>query len=423
MIKSFIKRKLKDDLLKHGSIMFTASILGGLFNFLFQIYANHNLSPDDFALFYSLVTLSLMIGILGMTGLTMVAKQVSHYRTNNEIGKIAYLFTHMLGKTSLLAFLAFIIYLPFSSKIASFFNRPDANLAVIITGILLATSLIVPVAYGLLQGLEKFNQWSISMILFSLFRLLSGILLVYLGFKVTGAISSSLVAYVIIFIMILYWMRELVFREEKPVQVSLVDFYKTSWWILGAFLFGNVICFVDILLVQHFLQSGSAQYSSASMLGRAIFYLPWALGASMFPKVSTLAAQNKSTLHLLKKTLCLSFVLCSLAAMIMFAMSRFIISLLLDKVYLEVVPALLKIFVFALIPYALITILVYYNIAMHRVRIVFILLPQAIFHITLLALFHSSLKQVIFILGLSGTIIFITLLIFTLKMGNKIQKT
>jgi len=423
MIKSFIKKKLKDDLLRHSGVMFMASIVGGLFNFLFQIYANHNLSPDDFALFYSLATLSLMIGILGMTGLTMVAKQVSHYKTNNETGKIAYLFTHMLGKTSLLVFFGFIIYLPFTQKIASFFNRPDANLAVIITGILLAISLIAPIAYGLLQGLEKFNQWSLSMILFSLLRLLSGILLVYLGFKVTGAISSSLVAYVIVFIMILYWMRKLIFREEKPVQVSLIDFYKTSWWILGAFLFGNVICFIDILLVQHFLQSGSAQYSSASMLGRAIFYLPWALGASMFPKVSALAAQNKPTMHLLKKTLSFSFILCSSAAIIIFVMSRFIISLLLDKVYLETVPGLLRMFVFALIPYALITILVYYNIAMHRVKVVGVLLLQAVFYVTLLALFHSSLKQVIFVLGLSGIIIFISLLIFTLKADNKFQKT
>ncbi len=422
MIKSFIKRKLEDDLLKHGGVMFMASILGGLFNFLFQIYANHNLSPDNFALFYSLVTLSLMIGILGMTGLTMVAKQVSHYRANNETDKIAYLFTHMLGKTSLVAFLGFIIYLPFAPKIASFFNRPDANLAVIATGILLAISLVVPIAYGLLQGLERFNQWSLNMILLALIRLISGILLVYAGFKVTGAISSSIVAYVITFIIILYWIRGLIFGKEKQVQVSLVDFYKSSWWILGAFLFGNIICFIDILLVQHFLQSFSAQYSSASMLGRAIFYLPWALGASMFPKVSTLAAQNKSAVHLLKRTLCLSFGLCLLAALVMFATSRFIISFLLDKVYLETAPGLLRMFVFALMPYALVTILVYYNIAMHRVKIVFILLLQAIFHITLLGLFHSSLKQVIFILGLSGTMIFITLLIFTLKTGNKFQK-
>ena len=142
----------------------------------------------------------------------------------------------------------------------------------------------------------------------------------------------------------------------------------------------------------------------------------------MFPKVSTLAAQNKPTLHLLKKTLYLSFVLCSLAAIIIFVISRFIISLLLDKVYLEIVPGLLRMFVFALIPYALITILVYYNIAMHRVKIVGVLLLQAVFYIILLALFHSSLKQVIFILGFSGTIIFITLLIFTLKTDNKFQK-
>lgn len=417
-----LKEKLKDELIKHSSMMFSATILGGLCNFLFQIYANHNLLPNNFALLYSLITLSMMAGILGMTVLTMMAKQVSYYRTKDETGKIAYLFTHMLGKISLIALLGFVIFLPFSQKIALFFNRPDANLAVIITGLLMALSIILPISYGTLQGLQHFKQWSLSMLLFALVRLLSGILLIYLGFKVAGAISGSIVAFIVTFLIILVWIRGLIFREEKPAKVSLIDFYKTSWWILGSFLFGNIICFIDILLVQHFLENEAAHYSSASMLARTIFYLPWAIAASMFPKVSALYAQKKSTLALLKKTLLYSLILCALAALAIFMLSKFIVSFLLDSAYLETVPSLLKLFVFALIPYALITILVYYNIAAHKIKVVTILLPLAVFHIVLLSIFHSSLKMIVITLAASGTIIFTTLLIFTLKSTQKVEE-
>jgi len=312
MIK-FIKEKLKDELLAHSSMMFSATILGGLCNFLFQIYANHNLNERNFSLLYTLMTLTIMVGVIGMTVLTMVAKQVSHYKAKDETEKIAYLFIHILAKISLIALLGFLIYSVFSHKIALFFNRPDATLAIIITGMLMALSVIIPVGYGALQGLQRFRQWSLSMIIFSLSRLLAGVLLIYLGFEVTGAVSGSLIAFIITFIIILFWIRGILFKEERPTQVSLIEFYKTSWWILGIFLFGNIICFIDILIVQHFLESRAAYYSSASMLGRTIFYLPWAIAASMFPKVSGLYAKRQPTLPLLKKTLLYSFGLCILA--------------------------------------------------------------------------------------------------------------
>lgn len=421
MIK-FIKEKLKDELLAHSSMMFSATILGGLCSFLFQIYANHNLNERNFSLLYTLMTLTIMVGVIGMTVLTMVAKQVSHYKAKDETEKIAYLFTHILAKISLIALLGFLIYSVFSCKIASFFNRPDATLAVVITGMLMALSVIIPVGYGVLQGLQRFHQWSLSMIISSLSRLLAGVLLIYLGFEVTGAVSGSLIAFIVTFTIILFWLKGVLFKEERPTQVSLIEFYKTSWWILGIFLFGNIICFIDILIVQHFLENRAACYSSASVLGRTIFYLPSAIAASMFPKVSGLYAKRQPTLPLLKKTLLYSFGLCILAALTICALSKFIVAIVLDEIYLEAVPELLRLFVFALIPYALITILIYYNIAAHKVKVVGVLLFQTGFHIVILSMFHRDLKEIIYALAFSGCIIFISLLWFTLRFDHKTGK-
>jgi O-antigen/teichoic acid export membrane protein len=353
----------------------------------------------------------------------MISKEISAYRAVNEQAKIAYLFVHTLIKISIIIAVVFVLFLPFAGKIASILNRPDASIAVIITGLLMCLSVVVPVSYGALQGLEKFNQWSLGMIIFSFIRLAAGVVLIYLGYNVTGALVASVIAYIVSFLIILYWLRDIIFGEEKAVNENLIAYYKTSWWITAAFFFNYIICFIDILIVQHYFSGNDAAlYSSASLLGRATFYLPWALAASMFPKVSKLIAEGKSSLELLKTTLKYSFVLCLSAAICIFIFSNLIVGWLLKGSYGLQVPGLLKIFTFALIPYALITILIYYNIAAHRIKVLWVLFAGAIMHLLLLSNFRNSLSEIVYTLAVSGIIICAALFVFTFSQENRFRK-
>ena len=410
---NFSKDKTKNDLLKHSSLMFLATIVSGSFNFFLQIVANRKLAESDFSFMYSLFTLSMIFGVLGMSVLSMVSKQISQYRANAQTSRVSYLLVHTLGKISLIAIVAFITFLPFAGKIASVLNRPDAVTAVMVTGFLMCLSVVVPVVYGTLQGMERFKLWSLSMIIFAILRFTIGCSLIYLGFNVTGVISASIIAYILIFSLIFYWLKDIFFGDENPVKDNLISYYKTSWWIVIAFFFNYIICFIDILMVQHCFLEGAPAYSSASLLSRTIFYLPLALAAGMFPKVSAAYADKKSSLPLLKTTLKYSFTLCSLAAVILFVCADFLVGLVLKSAYSAEVPALLKIFVFAFIPYALITILIYYNIAAHRIKVLWVLLGGSLMHVILLSFFKQSLFMVIQTLAVSGVIICAALLIFT----------
>lgn len=407
--------------LKHSSLMFSASIVGGLFNFLLQIVANNFLTEKDFSFMYSLFTLSMIFGVLGISVLTMVAKEISSYGAKGDKARVSYVFVHTLIKMLTIVGFSFIIFLPFAGKIASILSRPDAVTAVIVTGFLMCLSVVVPIGYGALQGLERFTKWSLSMILFSFMRLSIGITLIYLGFNVTGAVSASVIAYIIIFLIILYWLRDIVLlKDKKEADESLIEYYKTSWWITIAFFFNYIICFVDILIVQHYFHGDNAAiYSSASLLGRAIFYLPWALAASMFPKVSKLLAEGKPSVGLLKSTLKYSLSLCLAAAIGLYFLADFIVGWLLKSSYTLEVPSLLKVFVFALIPYALTTILIYYNIAAHRIKVLWVLLAASILHLFLLNNFRNSLLEIVNMLAVSGVIICGALLIFTLYEEGK----
>jgi len=43
-----------DDLLKHASIMFIASIIGGVCNYIYQLYMGRALGPEEYGIFGSL---------------------------------------------------------------------------------------------------------------------------------------------------------------------------------------------------------------------------------------------------------------------------------------------------------------------------------------------------------------------------------
>ena len=157
-------------------------------------------------------------------------------------------------------------------------------------------------------------------------------------------------------------------------------------------------------------------------MGRITFYLPLALAVSMFPKVSKLTSEGKSSLELLKTTLKYSFALCLAAATFIFIFSNAIVGWLLKSSYSLQVPGLLKVFTFALIPYALITTLIYYNIAVHRIKVLWVLLAGSIMHLLLLNNFRNSLTEVVYTLAVSGTIVCAALFVFTFFQENRLKK-
>jgi len=131
----------------------------------------------------------------------------------------------------------------------------------------------------------------------------------------------------------------------------------------------------------------------------------------MFPKVSEEKTRGGDSLPLLKQSLIYSLLLCLGAALFFFFFPKLIINIF-RPAYSAAVPPLLKGFGFALIPLALTTILVYYNLAVHRMKFIYGLGGGVFLHIVLLSKFHATLLQVILVLGISGTFIFLLISAF-----------
>jgi len=411
-MKNFIKAKLNDEILRHGGILLIASGLGGAFNWLFQLFMGRGLSSYQFATLYALLAITMISSVPGMSIQTLMAKQVSRLKAKNEIQKVAGLGLHFLKRVSLVAILLLALFFILRFKIASFLKIEEIN-PVIITGLVISLAFILPVGYGVLQGLQRFAVLGMSLIVFSGIRLILALILVfYFQLGASGALSSSIFSFIITsFLILLVLRREFKGHIEETSSVEKIESF--IWVLLVSFTFAFVLSFIDIILVKHFfVPSEAAKYSAASVFGRAVFYLPYAFSGAMFPKVSHAHSKGEETIFLLKSTLLYSFVLSLLPAICFLILPGFFLGLLKQ----EYLPAanLLRIFGFAMLPFVLSTVFVYYNLAMHNKKIMYVLGASTVFHLFVLNTFHRSLLEVIIALGISGLIIlfFITLITF-----------
>ncbi len=395
--------KSQDNLIKHTNIIIVATVVTGLLNFLYQILMNRGLRGEDFADFYALLALFVILSVPGMTIQTVVAKRISQLRAKDDYAGIAGIFSGSLRRILALGVISLFLFILVSGYLRDFLDI-SSKLPVIVTGIALFSVLLVPVGYGTLQGLQKFTSLGTNLILSTLARVGSGVLLVSLGFRVSGAMGSSVIFAILAFGLALISLKPLFRESPTGEKIDFLRMYKYSFPVLLAFFLLSLLSFVDILLVKHFFKQGAADYSTASVIGRAIIYFPLAVSMVMFPKVAEAEAKGENPSRILGRSLIYSTLLSLGVSLIFFSFPELIIRVF-RREYLNTVPPLLKGFGFALIPFGLITIIIYYNLAIHRMKFLYALTGGTILHIILLSLFHATLLQVILVMGLSGTLI------------------
>lgn len=415
-MKNFIKNKLKDDLLKHSGILFIASILAGVSNFLFQIFMNHGLSSPEFAALYAMLAVTMIASVPGMTIQTVMAKQVSHLKAKNKMEQLPGIIRNFLTKVSLTAVLVVVLILIFSPAISGYLKIEQVN-SIIIVGFIIGLALILPVGYGALQGLEDFGFLGVTMTAFTFLRLILALVFVFIfHMGISGALGSSIFAFAAASILIFITLHKN-FKGYDREQITVEKTENFMWICLITFTFAFMLSFIDIILVKHFFGAGeAAQYSAASLLGRAVFYFPWAVSGAMFPKAAFAHTRGEPTKPLLDKSLKYSFWLSVIPAVSFLIAPQFFLSIL--KAEYSSAAYLLRIFGIILLPFVLLTVFIYYNLAIHNKKIMYVLGAGAIFHLAVLNIFHRSLLQLITALGFSGLVILSAVFLFTPRSYN-----
>ncbi|MBN2181977.1 MAG: oligosaccharide flippase family protein [Sedimentisphaerales bacterium] len=422
--------KQSSGLIKQGSLMFFAVAIFNILNLLYQLYMVRNLTTINYGILNSLLSILVIVSIPSGTLQTVVTKYISTFHTNNHPEKINILIRSLVKRTLAFGFVALLILILGSGGISSFIKIESSSLIVIL-GLTAFFSIILPIAQGGLQGLQKFGYLGLVMITNGGLKLLLGIIFIRIGYGVAGAMSALAIA-VFITLFLAFLMLASVLpgtsasmtddSRETPnnleTDVNFSEIHRYSYAVAAVYLCFMILTNLDVVLVKHFFNPMEAGYYSISqMVGKIILFLPTAVTLVMFPQTSRLHAQTKDTLHILQKGIVYVGILSGAAVLICFACPELIIKLLSGQSHAECVP-LARFFAATMFFYALTYVVLFYHLSIGRVNFIYLLVLLTVFQVLAIALFHQSLLQVICIMGGNAVLLFAANLYIAFKAGK-----
>jgi O-antigen/teichoic acid export membrane protein len=295
-----IKDIKKDALIRGGIILFVMLIIYNFFNYAFQISMAKMLGPADYSILAVLMSLIYIFSIPSEAIQTMASKYTSKFNVNKDLGKMKDLLYRGLKKGFNIAFCIFLIFVLLCFFLSSFLKIE--LLLLISTGIFIFYVFSVSAIRGILQGQKKFTALGANLIIESLAKLLFTVFLVFIGWRVYGAIWGIVIGFAISLFASVLSIKDVVSSKRKKENFG--EAYKTNLALLISITVIVLMYSLDIILARRFFTPEIAgQYAFVSLIGKVVIFVSSSIGKAMFPLSSEEFEKGNKNSGLLKKAI------------------------------------------------------------------------------------------------------------------------
>jgi len=407
------KIKFKRNVATKLGLLIVAAITSYLFYFLMA----RMLSVEDYSLLYSLVAFTYLFSVPHETIRTVVALYTVNLATKKQYGKIKGFFIEALKtvfKYSFTLFLIFVALLPILSK---FFHASLESLLIISFSLL--TTFILPIIWGLLQGMQNFTHLGLNNCAETIIKLAIAFLFVTFGLGVNGALASIPIASLAAFLIGLWSIKDILKKKTEKFREHRKHLIRYSIAAFVIFLFFVAFYSVDIILARYFFPARiSGLYSGLSVISKALLFISITILRVMFPAV----AENKNTKkgkQILKTAVLYILIITYIFLLISIFIPEQLINIVVGTSYLEAAKNL-KYLVIAAGFLSLSGAIVFYNLSLDwNKRLTARILGTLLFlEIALLIVFHRNLEQFIRVVLVVNILLFLALLA-TLSIKRK----
>ena len=410
MLKKLWNYGRKDSLIRDSFILFTASSIVNVGAFIFHLIMGRFLGPANYGILGTLLTIVYIVNVPINVIQTTITKFVSQFKALNENNKISLLIRGSFRKLFVIGFFSTLFIILISPLIAQFLHISKLN--IILLSPIILFSVLLPIVRGTLQGLQKFNLLGLNLILEIIFKLGLGIIFVYLGYKVNGAISAVVLSFLFPILLGLFTIKNF-FEKKQTDSFDQKKIYNYTYPVLISLTLMSLLFTIDVFLVKHYFEEELAGfYVAASIIGKIIFFATFAISQVMFPKSVEKFSLNQSSKTILKKSLLLVSLLSVPITIFYFIFPQFVTLILFGNEYMKI-NNLLGIFGIAISLFSFSYLLVLYNLSISRINLIFPLIFFVILETLLIYFIHTTLLQVVLILTIIMLLVFIYLLFYT----------
>ena len=392
----------RNQFLHFGSLLTVLHIFGGALGYVYQIVMGRILHPAEFALFSAIMALfmfmSAPMGAMSM----LIVRKVSALKAHESLNLFKSLFFRV---NKLLLFFGFAVVILFWFG-GSYFQRylkVESMTPIFLFAFILIFSFFIIALMAFIQGTQRFTLLGSLGVLGVLGKLLIGAGLVELGFGVEGALLGVLLAMVLIYmtgIPILF--------KSLPPQISHrslhlnLPFLKRAMPVLIAATTFAAMTQLDMTLVNwYFSPKEAGLYAAASVLGKAVLYLPGGLILVLFPMVSEGHAKGENSFKLFRQAVLVTIVACGAITALYWFFGDLIISILYGENY-KGAGAILRWYGLAILPLTVVVIAEQYLIAKGQVLFAWIFLLMLPMQLLAIHIWHSEVWMILTIMGFFG---------------------
>jgi O-antigen/teichoic acid export membrane protein len=378
------------------------------------------LSQSEYALLASFFAI---LAIVQRPVATM-ANGFSHYSsllvTDKRIGDVKGLLQKWVFIVGIPAVLLCLGALLFEQEIVRYFHLSRST-PIFVASAIIPVIAILPIFNGVGQGLQLFGWVALSSIGGALTRLLFGAVLVLLIFPASSwaILGHGIGVYVSLIIIIVG-----IFIRTRKEQSSNSKLPSLRLYLLQNFVSQAayvILMTADVVIAAHYVPMDK-EFAYAATLGRIVVFLPSAIVAAMFPKVSSRGTLNKDQKSVFLNSFGLTTisVICSVFGCFVFsdplARLLFGITEISDHLNQMIIMMALVMGVSALL-----NIMMSFLIAQQRFKETYIVVVFALFYLTGSTLYHENSMQIVIIAGLcnAAALIFVSTKLYVAVLRKK----
>ena len=273
-------------------VLLLGSGVATLTNFIYNVAVARFLGPAGYGHAAAVYTLLVLISAATLSFQIVAAKVVAQ-QPSLEAKRAVYRSVHRAAWTC--GVLVAILLLLCQTPIAAYLNLPGPILVALLAA---GTAFYVPLGArrGYMQGVCGFRALAINLVLEGIGRLGGSLLLMHLGWGVRGVVAANAAAVAIAWLAAVPLHR--VARIANPLLLhhALRETQQAIVFFSGQVLINNC----DIVLVKHFfLPAAAGLYAAVAMVGRVIFTFSSAVVNSMFPIVAGTRQEERRALRVI----------------------------------------------------------------------------------------------------------------------------
>lgn len=414
-----IKKFLQHELITGSLFIFIGSLISNFFSFLYNLFIARNLTLSDYAIVASLMSIIALATLPSQSISTIIIQFATNFFTSKQEKKAAAFYIKTTKVIVYISIAILVISLLFSSFIASFL-KIDNRWYPFLAGLIVSLGYLNVVNGSFLQSLLKFKLIAFLGALGSFLRLLFGLIFIFIGWRVYGALGALIVSYIVAFILYLMPLKFIFSIAQKEVHIQLKELILYAIPTSLAVIALSSFISTDIILVKHFFSPQQAGiYAGVSLVGRVIFYFTSPIPSVMFPLIIKKYNNNESTHGVFYLSLGLVALASIGLSLFYFLFPQLTLSIFFGgKKYLQA-SSLLGIFGLYISIFSLVNVCTTFFLSLKRTNIAYIIGAGALLQILLISLYHKNFFEIIYISIFISLVLLILLLLYYLKEYGK----